>query len=383
MNKDTIYFDYAAATPLDKRVFADMQPYFAEKFFNPSSPYLPAKGVRDDLEQARATLAKHIGAKPGEIIFTAGATESINIAFHGVLQQDDHVVSSQIEHPAVLETAKQYPHTLVAPDEKGIITTEVVQKAITPKTKLVSVVLADSELGNIQQLKEIAQIIKKEREDRLRSNNKTPLYFHTDASQSAGFLDINVARLGVDLLTLSAAKIYGPKQAGLLWAASNVVMRPFIFGGGQERSLRSGTENVAAVIGFAKALDLVSAKRKTEFKRIKDLRDLLQKKLEEAFGDIVISAHKKRRLPNFLHAAWPGVDAERVLFLLEAQNVLVATGSACAANSGTRSHVLEAIGMDAKTADGSLRLTLGKETTEEQIIKGAEAIIAAVKKEQH
>lgn len=382
MNKDTIYFDYAAATPLDKRVFAAMQPYLIEKFFNPSSPYLPAKAVRDDLEQARTTLAKHIGAKPGEIIFTAGATESINIAFHGILKKDDHVVSSQIEHPAVLETAKQYPHTLVAPDEKGIIAAEVVRKAVTSKTKLVSIVLADSELGNIQQLKEIAQIIKKEREDRLRSNNKTPLYFHADASQGAGLLDINVARLGVDLLTLSAAKIYGPKQSGLLWAASSVAMQPFVFGGGQERGLRSGTENVAAAVGFAKALDLTIDKRKREFERIEILRNLLQNKLEKAFDEVIISGHKKRRLPNFLHVSWPGVDAERVLFLLEAQNVLVATGSACAANSGTRSHVLEAIGMDAKTADGSLRLTLGKETTKEKIIKGAEAIIAAVKKEQ-
>ncbi len=382
MDRDTIYFDYAAATPLDKRVFAAMQSYFKEKFFNPSSPYLPAKEVRDDLEQARAAIARHIGAKPGEIILTAGATESINMAFHGVLQKEDHVVSSQIEHPAVLETAKQYSYTLVQPDEKGIITAHSVQDAITPKTKLVSIVLADSELGNVQQLKEIAQVIKTERGDRLAKNNQTPLYFHTDASQGAGFLNINVARLGVDLLTLNAAKIYGPKQAGLLWAASNIALQPFIFGGGQERNLRSGTENVAAAVGFATALEIAASKRKSEFERIETLRNLLQKKLEEAFSDIVISGHKKRRLPNFLHVAWSGVDAERVLFLLEAENVLVATGSACAANSGTRSHILEAIGMDAKTADGSLRLTLGKETTEDQILKGAEVIIAAVKKEQ-
>ena len=382
MNRETIYFDYAAATPLDERVFVAMQPYFKEKFFNPSSPYLPAKAIRNDVESARATIAKHLGAKPGEIIFTAGATESINIALCGVLQIGEHVVTSAIEHSAVLETAKQFPHTMVNPTKQGLITAEAVKKAITLKTKLVSIVLADSELGNVQPLRDISQIIKQERQNRLKKDDQTPLYFHTDASQCVGLLDIAVSRLGVDMLTLNAGKVYGPKQTGILWAASNVAIEPFIQGGGQERGIRSGTENVAGVIGFARAMDIAVKSRKAEAERLEKLRTALQTELEQEFPEVVISGHKKRRLPNFLHVAWPDIDAERVLFLLEAENVLVATGSACAANSGTRSHILEAIGMNATTADGSLRITLGRFTKEEDIKKGAKAIIAAVKKEQ-
>jgi len=320
--------------------------------------------------------------KPGEILFTAGATESINIAFHGVLQVSDHVVVSAVEHSAVLQTAKLFPHTIVSPTAQGIVTAEAVKKAITSKTKLVSIVFADSELGNIQPLRDIAQIVKQERHDRLQNNNQTPLLFHTDASQSVGLLEIAVSRLGIDMLTLNAAKLYGPKQTGLLWSASNIPLTPFVQGGGQERGIRSGTENVAGIIGFAKAMEISVKKQKTEAKRLEKLRNMLQDQLEGAFSNIVISGHKKRRLPNFLHVAWPGVDAERVLFLLEAKNVLVATGSACAANSGTRSHVLESIGMDAATADGSLRITLGRFTNEEDINYGANEIIAAVKKEQ-
>ena len=382
MSTKTIYFDYAAATPLDERVFVAMQPYFKEKFYNPSSPYLPAKAIRSDIDAARTSIAKHLGAKPGEILFTAGATESINIAFHGILQASDHVVVSAVEHSAVLQTAKLFQHTIVSPTAQGIITAEAVKKAITSKTKLVSIVFADSELGNIQPLRDIAQIIKKERQDHLQNNNQTPLFFHTDASQCVGLLEIAVSRLGIDMLTLNAAKIYGPKQTGLLWSASNISLTPFIYGGGQERGIRSGTENVAGIIGFAKAMEIAVKKQKTEAKRLEKLRNMLQDQLENAFSSIVVSGHKKRRLPNFLHVAWPGVDAERVLFLLEAKNVLVATGSACAANSGTRSHVLESIGMNATTADGSLRITLGRFTNEEDINYGANEIIAAVKKEQ-
>ncbi len=382
MNRETIYFDYAAATPLDERVFAAMQPYFEEKFYNPSSPYLPAKQVRSDIEEARTNIAGCIGVKPDEITFTAGATESINIAFHGILSGGGHVVISAIDHQSALAPAKRYPHAIVRPTEKGIVQPEAVEKAITDETRLVSIVLADSELGNVQPMKEIAQVVKKIRNERLKKNNKTPLYLHTDASQGVGYIDIHVSRLGVDLVTLNAGKIYGPKQTGILWAASNVQLAPFILGGGQEKNLRSGTENAAGIIGFSKALEIAEKKRKQEYKRLEALKNDLKKRFEDEFPDITFSGHKKRQLPNFLHVAFPGVDAERLIFQLEVKGILVATGSACAANYDTRSHILTAIGMQPEVADGSLRITLGRLTTEEDIKRGADEIIKAVKKEQ-
>jgi cysteine desulfurase len=255
------------------------------------------------------------------------------------------------------------------------------REAITPQTRLISVALANNELGTIQPLRDIATIVREERQLRLGRGDMTPLYLHSDASQGVGQLDVNVARLGIDLLTVNAGKIYGPKQAGLLWASSSVRLTPQILGGGQERGLRSGTENVPAVIGFAKAIDLAHAHRKFESERLASLRNTLQEKLSQAFPEAVISGHKKHRLAGHLHISFPNVDAERVLFGLESKGVLVATGSACAANKGTRSHVLTAIGMPAEVADGSLRITLGHSTTEESIQLAGNAIIEIVQSE--
>jgi cysteine desulfurase len=195
-------------------------------------------------------------------------------------------------------------------------------------------------------------------------------------------LDIHVSRLGVDLLTLNAGKVYGPKQVGLLWASSHVLLSPQIVGGGQERGIRSGTENVAGVIGFAKAMELADAHRKYEAERLRTLRDGLQQKLTAAFSDAVISGSQKRRLPSHLHISFPGLDAERLVFALEMRGVMVATGSACAANKGTRSHVLTAINLSPDVADGSLRLTLGHLSTEETIAKASDIIIEEITREQ-
>ncbi|HEX6257983.1 MAG TPA: cysteine desulfurase family protein [Candidatus Saccharimonadales bacterium] len=377
----TVYLDYAAATPLDERVFAAMQPYFSELFFNPSSAYQPAREVRKDLEAARAQLARCIGAKTDEIIITAGATESVNIAFKGVLSSGGHVVSSAIEHQAVLGSAAQFDHTLVMPDHKGNVDPQHIKQAIREDTKLVSIAMANSEIGTIQPLKDIAHIVQQVRQERLVAGNKTPLYFHSDASQAAGLLELHIARLGLDLLTLNAAKCYGPKQVGLLWAASHVKLAPLIHGGGQEQGIRSGTENVAGTIGFARALEIAEKRRKTEVRRLQTLRDSLQKRLVDAFPNCEITGNQKRRLPGHLHVAWPGLDAERVLFGLEMKGVLVATGSACAANKGTRSHVLTALGMTPEQADGSLRFSLGRQTDEEAVAYAAQAIISTVQAE--
>lgn len=406
-----IYLDHAAATPLDARVRKAMEPYLIEQFFNPSAPYAPAWEVRHAFEAARADLAHAIGAKPAEVIITAGATESVNLAFTAVrgaagggtfvggsAPAEDgvpagggarteggvpapHVVSTAIEHSAVLSCAKEIPHTLVGVNQHGLVDPASVRAAITPETRMVSVGLANNEIGTVQPLRAISEVVREVRQQRLLDGNATPLYFHSDASQCAGQLDVNVSTLGVDMLTLNAAKIYGPKQVGLLWAARGVQLSPIVLGGGQERGLRSGTENVAGAVGFACALQLAVEGRKEEAARLAALRNGLQKALLQAFPDAVVSGHKKHRLPGLLHISFPGLDAERLVYVLEERGVYVATGAACAANKATRSHVLEVIGLPPEVADGSLRLTLGHLSTEENTARAAEIIIEAVRSE--
>lgn len=376
---DLIYFDHAAATPLDERVLAAQLPFFAEQFFNPSSPYAPAIAVKRAYKEAKASIAKEIGAKPDELIMTAGATESINLAFNGI---KGHVIVPAIEHDAVLAAASQHDHTIVPVSEQGMVSVEAIAKAIRPDTVLVSVALVNSELGTVQPVRSIAAKLRQIREKRLADGNNTPLYFHSDASQGLAVLDIHVSRLGVDMLTLNAGKIYGPKQIGLLWAGSHIHLQPIVRGGGQEGGLRSGTENVAGVIGFAKAIELASSERETEAARLRDLSAMLHNALAEAFEEAVFSGAKKHQLPGFVHISFPGIDAERLVFALESRGVLVATGSACAANKNTRSHVLTAIGCSDSVADGSLRLTLGHLSNEAVVKRGAEIIIEEVRREK-
>ena len=378
MDNEIIYLDHAAATPMDARVITVMQPYFSDDFYNPSSPYMPAVRVRREYEDAKHKIASLIGAKPGEIIMTAGATESINLAFSGIT---GHVVVPNIEHHAVLNCAKLNNHTLVSADKRGFVSADSVKSAITPDTQLVSVALVNNELGTVQPIRDIAQVVRVERESRLVSGNKTPIYLHCDASQGVGQLDVNVARLGVDMLTLNSGKIYGPKQVGLLWVASHVKLQPLIIGGGQERGLRSGTENVAGTVGFARALELVLEHRKFEADRLLELRDGLQKKLTDAFPSAIVSGHPKHRLAGHLHMSFPGLDGERLIFILENRGVMLATGSACAANKGTRSHVLTAIGLSDEQADGSIRITLGHLSTAENIKRAGEIIVEELAKE--
>ncbi len=376
-----IYLDYAAATPLDERVFRAMQPYFTEYFYNPSAAYGAARQVRVALDEARHQLAIEIGGKRDEVVLTAGATESVNLAFRGILEDGDHVVIGATEHQAVRAIANQFDLSIAVSDSKGTVTSEAVAACITDDTKLVSITAADSELGTIQPLSKIAEVIEHVRLDRRKRGITTPLYLHSDASQAAGVIDLHVARLGVDLLTLNAAKCYGPKQVGLLWVASHISLKPLIFGGGQERGLRSGTENVAGVIGFAMALHIAQKQRHSESERVSALRDQLQAKLAAEMPELVINGSKKKRLPGHLNVSLDGLDAERVVFHLDAVGVQVATGAACAANKGTRSSVLEAVGMSDSLADGSLRFSLGRQTSGEDIERAAPFIIEAIRAE--
>lgn len=373
-----MYLDHAAATPMDPKVARAMQPFFSDYFFNPSAPYAPAIETRRLYQDAKTTIARCIGAKGDEIVMTAGATESINLAFQSI---GGHVITSTIEHHAVMEAAALFDHTFIDVSDRGIVLIDRIQACLRPDTRLISIALANNELGTIQPLRDIAEIVRQERQRRLKNGDHTPLYLHSDASQGVGQIEVNVGRLGVDLLTLNASKVYGPKQVGVLWSSADVQLKPMVRGGGQERGLRSGTENVAGTIGFAVAIALATEHRKYESDRLKKLRDGLQSKLSAAFTDAVVSGHPKHRLAGHLHISFPNLDAERVLFRLETRGVLVATGSACAANKGTRSHVLTAIGLAPHIADGSLRMTLGHLSTEENIAAAADIIIEEVQRE--
>lgn len=377
------YLDTAAATPLDERVFAVMRPYFTENFYNPSAAYQPARLVRAAVDNARHRLAMAIGAKPNEIIMTAGASESINLAIQGVMgHYGGAIVTLPIEHPAVLSAAGQYERVYAEVDARGLLNLQSLRHAITDETTLVSIGYANNELGTVQSLRDVAELIEVVRQERRSRGVARPLYFHTDASQAAGHLDISVSRLGVDMMTLNAGKCYGPKQVGLLWSKPEITLRPLVFGGGQERGLRSGTENVPGIIGFAEALSLANNERKDESYRVRQLRDRLQEKLLTAFPDLVVNGHPKRRLPHHLHISLPGLDGERALFALDQHGIMVATGSACAANKGTRSHVLTAVEMAPELADASLRISLGKDIDEQAVNEIAEIMASVLAKER-
>ncbi len=379
MKESSAYFDYAAATPLSDVALRAMTPYFSEKFYNPSSPYAPAVHVRREFEQAKAAIAAVIGAKPSDIIMTAGATESINLALH--LGARGHIVSAQNEHDAVMNAARQYSATFVAPRPDGVVDVAAIRAAVQPDTILISLAAANNETGTVQPLRQVAALVAEVRTQRATAGNPQPLYLHSDASQAAGLLDLHVSRLGVDLLTLNAAKVYGPKQVGLLWRNSQVALEPLLHGGGQEMNLRSGTENVAGTIGFAAALRDAESKRSSETARLSALRDRLEQELLRQFADAQVLGSTKKRLANFCTIAFAGLDAERVVFLLENQHIYVATGSACAANKATRSHVLTAMGLPPEVSDGSIRFSLGRPTTQQELDRALPIIVGAIRSE--
>lgn len=385
-----IYLDHAAATPVSPKALAAMVPYFSEQFFNPSAPYLPAKRVREAYEAAKDDLAHTIGAKGVDLVITSGATESINLAFtvnHG------RVLTLATEHTAVLEAAKQHDYSLVKVDKNGMISLDDFRKKLNNQIELVSVSLANNELGTIQPLAEIAEIIRQERQKRYQAGNTRPLYLHTDASQALNLIDINVARMGIDLLTMNAAKCGGPKGVGALYVGHGITLRPLSVGGGQERGLRSGTENVPGVIGFAvaavEAKAHLNGNRKKYQEMVQTLRQALQtpyhpiipqnrdksnSKSDMSFPQVQFLGNSKHQLANFCPVCFPGLDAERLIYRLEARGVLVSTGAACAANKGSKSHVLAAIGLSDAEIAGSLRISLGSTNTLDNVREAAQII---------
>jgi cysteine desulfurase len=369
MDTDTIYFDYAAATPMDPAVRDAMLPYFTEQFYNPSATYMAAKRVHVSLDQARADIAHWLGARPSEIVCTAGGTEANNLAIHGVLRQfpDGNIVTSAIEHESVLAAAQRYDCREAGVNDTGIVDVRKLASLLDDRTVLVSVMYVNNEVGTVQPLRQIAAVIQDERRARRAAGNDRPLYFHTDAAQAAAYLDLHVSRLGLDMMTLNAGKIYGPKQVGVLYVAGTVQLHPQILGGGQERGLRSGTENIAGVEGLAKALTLVQGRRHEEGKRLQTLQNLFFQLIIEARPDVIVNGSRKLRLPNNVHITLPGADNERLIFQLDEAGILCAAGSACSADSGEPSHVLKAMGVDDDDTRASLRFTMGRYTTEEHV----------------
>ena len=408
---DMIYLDHAAATPVDERVFEAMKPYFAREFFNPSAAYLPAKKVAADYEAAKATIAHAIGAKASDLVITAGATEANNLAFT-CLETREHPSFSErslapvvtglgrsafstsenmllergcssrllylvTEHDSVRRVAEKHGGQAVKVLPNGLVDLKDLKSKITDETELISIALVNNELGTIQPLAEVSQIIREVKIDRMKRGIKKQLLLHTDASQAMSLLDINVARLGVDLMTLNAAKVYGPKSVGALYVSHDAKLHPLTVGGGQENGLRSGTENVPGVIGFAKAVELAKEHLNGNRKKYASWRKILLAELNDY--ELI---NKKHSLDSFVVVCFDGLDAERLVFLLEEQGVYVATGAACAASKGVRSHVLAVIGLTYSQIAGSLRLTLGETNDEEQIHKAAEIINNTTKGER-
>ena len=380
-----IYLDFAAATPVSDKALKAMEPYFDTEFFNPSSPYLPAKKVASDYESAKATIAHAIGAKASDLIITAGATEANNLAF-AVLGTEFTLQKKQVSNPRVLyletehdsvrrvATALGGSATKVLPS--GVIDLEDLREKITDETELVSISLVNNELGTIQPLAEVAEMIREVKLDRMRRGLKRQLLLHSDASQALNLLDVNVARLGVDLLTLNSAKVYGPKGVGALYVAHDVRLKPLVVGGGQENGLRSGTENVPGVIGFAVAMAEAKKHLKNNRAKYKNLKQILLTELRDY--ELI---NRKHSIDNFIVLCYNGLDAERLVFLLEEKGVYVATGAACAASKGVRSHVLKAIGLSEVEIAGSLRLSLGELNDANQMHEAAQIINEVVESE--
>lgn len=363
-----IYLDHAAATPVDPAVLAAMQPFWSDDFYNPSATYLRAQGVHKALDEARQKVALCVGARSAEITFTAGGTEADNLAIHGIMQKypQANVVVSAIEHEAILQAAERYSCKIAPVTPKAAVDVPALLKLIDDQTVLVSVMYANNEVGSIQSVAQISQAAAEIRQERVRSGNELPLYVHTDASQAGNYLDIHTSRLGVDLMTLNGGKIYGPKQTGVLFVKAGIELEPLIRGGGQERGLRSGTENVAGFVGLATALEIAQTQRKEEGARLQKLQKLFEDEIMKIASNAVINSGANR-LPNMIHVTFPGVDNERLMMQLDEKGIMCAVGSACQASNDDPSHVLLAMGLTEAEAQSSLRFSMGRSTIESDI----------------
>jgi cysteine desulfurase len=373
-----IYLDYNATTPVSLEVLDAMRPFFCEKFGNASSFYASARTARTALEDARRTVASTISASAEEIIFTASGTESDNMALRGVSRifqgKPCHIITSCIEHHAVLSTcddleAQGIQITRLAVDSQGRVDPDDVMRSITPRTVLISIMHANNETGVIQPVKTISEI----------AGNKGIL-FHTDAVQSFGKIPLNVHDLGVDLITISAHKIYGPKGVGALYIRKGTKVAPLITGGKHEHGMRAGTENIPAIVGFAKAADTATTSIETVSARTGFLRDYLENQIREKIDGVSINGIEAERIPNTTNITFAAIDGESALLHLDLRGICASTGSACATGLPEPSHVLCSMGLSRIQAQASLRFSLGKETTQEEIDITVQALKETVEK---
>jgi len=354
----------------------------SEKIYgNAGSLHSAGRKAKEALFEARKIVAQILNCKSGEIIFMGSGTESDNLAILGVAralrqnrgeQTKNHIITSSIEHHAVIYPCEQlqkegFKITFAKVDRDGILELDEFKKIISDETILVSIMYANNEIGTIQPIKEIGEIVKNVRVDREKRQIKTPIYFHTDACQAAGYLDLDVQKLGVDLLTLNGSKIYGPKGVGVLYVRAGVKIDPIIFGGGQENGLRSGTENVAGIVGLAKALEISNKKRATESKRETKLRDYFIKEILKTIPKTFLNGHAEKRLPNNINISVLDIEGEAMLLWLDKYGIFVSTGSACDSQSLEPSHVILALGKPYEYANGNLRFTLGRQTTKKDL----------------
>ena len=371
LSERIIYMDHSATTPVRPEVLQAMLPYLTSDFGNPSSIYTIGQEARKAVDDARERIARNLGARMSEIVFTSGGTESDNAALKGVAfalrTLGNHIITTTIEHHAVLHTCYQleqfgFDVTYVPVDEYGIVDPQDIVDAITEKTILVSVMMANNEIGTVQPIREITQLVKAEAKQR----NQT-IIFHTDAVQAAGSLEINARSLGIDLLSLSAHKIYGPKGVGLLYIKRGTPFEEQNAGGGQERQRRSGTENVPGIVGFDEALHLAAIEREETSAHCLRLREKLVQGIFETIDGVRLNGHAELRLPGNVNISFEGVEGEPVLLGLDFAGVCASSGSACSSASLEPSHVLLAIGLTAEMAQGSLRFTLGRDNTDEDV----------------
>jgi cysteine desulfurase len=371
-----IYLDYASTTPVHPGVLQAMEPYLRQEFGNPSNLYSLGRRAAEARDQARAQVAASLGCHDDEVVFTSGGSESDNLALKGVAlarRDQRHLVTTAIEHSAVLGAARDLEEhfgvevTYVPVDEHGMVDPAAVAAAIRGDTFLVSVMLANNEIGTIQPVAEIARLAR-----------KRGVFTHTDAVQAAGFLDLNVDRLGVDLLSLSAHKFYAPKGVGVLYVRRDTPLAPLIHGGDQEGHRRAGTENLAGIVACGAALELVEGHRLATCARLTALRDRLIEGIQRAVPGVLLNGDRWRRLPSNANVCFRGVQGEAILLELEMENVYASSGSACHAGSQDPSHVLLAIGRDPELAHTALRLTLGAPTTGDEIDRVVELLPTAV-----
>lgn len=373
-----IYLDYAATTPTHPEVVKEMLPYFNEVYGNPSSIYQIAQRAKGAVGEAREKVARLINAKAEEIIFTSGGTEADNMTIKGIVFANkrcgNHIVTSKIEHHAVLNACRWFEKqgfkiTYISVDKYGMIDLDELRKSLTDKTILISIMHANNEVGTIEPISEIARIAKEK-----------GIYFHTDAVQIVGKVPIDVKELGVDLLSLSGHKLYGPKGVGALYIRKGVKVSPLIHGGHHERNKRAGTENVPGIVGLGKACEIAVKEMATEGRRLKVLRDRLYKGLTERIDEIVLNGHPQDRLPGILNICVKYVEGESMLINLDLEGICASSGSACTSGLLEPSHVLLAMGIPPEVAHGSLRFSLGRDTTEGDVGRVIEVLPPIVEK---